>query len=61
VHTLPPDGIRGASFSSPAYEYERADDLAQLMAQANERTLVVCLIETEQGIENIDDIAAVPE
>ena len=30
------------------------------IAAANERTLVICLVETAVGIENVDAIAAVP-
>ena len=30
------------------------------MAAAHERTLLIALIETERGVENIDQIAAVP-
>jgi 2-keto-3-deoxy-L-rhamnonate aldolase RhmA len=35
-------------------------DVADSLRQANERTLVIALIESETGIANADDILAVP-
>ncbi len=55
----PPDGRRGAAFGFGADDYE-GGDVKEIIRVANARTLVICLIETADGIENIDAIAAVP-
>lgn len=52
----PPQGVRGFSFS-------RANswgvDFAQDAASANDETAVIVMIESKQGVENIDEIVAV--
>jgi len=52
----PPQGVRGFSFS-------RANnwgvDFARDAASANDETAVIVMIESKQGVENIDDIVAV--
>jgi len=55
----PPAGRRGAAFGFAPDDYEggKVEDIIRV---ANERTLVMCLIETAEGIENIEEIAAVP-
>jgi 2-keto-3-deoxy-L-rhamnonate aldolase RhmA len=55
----PPHGRRGAAFGFAHDDYE-GGDIAEKIRIANDRTLVMCLIETAVGIENIDKIAAVP-
>src|SRR5206468_6989137 len=55
----PPHGRRGAAFGFAHDDYE-GGDVAEKIRIANERTLVICLIETADGIKNIDAIAAVP-
>jgi 2-dehydro-3-deoxyglucarate aldolase/4-hydroxy-2-oxoheptanedioate aldolase len=55
----PPTGRRGAAFGFAHDAYE-SGSVAEKIKLANERTLVICLIETPEGIENIDKIAAVP-
>jgi len=55
----PPKGRRGAAFGFTADDYE-GGDVAEKIRIADERTLVMCLIETAEGIANIDKIAAVP-
>lgn len=55
----PPTGRRGAAFGFASDDYE-GGDVAEKIRIANERTLVICLIETAEGIRNIDAIAAVP-
>lgn len=55
----PPAGRRGAAFGFAPDDYE-GGDVKEIIRIANQRTLVMCLIETPQGIENIDAIAAVP-
>jgi 2-keto-3-deoxy-L-rhamnonate aldolase RhmA len=55
----PPAGRRGAAFGFAADDY-LGGSVADKIKIANERTLVMCLIETAEGIENVDKIAAVP-
>jgi 2-keto-3-deoxy-L-rhamnonate aldolase RhmA len=55
----PPTGRRGAAFGFAADDYI-GGNVADKIKIANERTLVMCLIETAEGIENVDAIAAVP-
>jgi 2-dehydro-3-deoxyglucarate aldolase/4-hydroxy-2-oxoheptanedioate aldolase len=55
----PPEGRRGAAFGFAHDDYE-AGSIAEKIRIAHERTLVICLIETAEGIQNIDKIAAVP-
>jgi 2-dehydro-3-deoxyglucarate aldolase/4-hydroxy-2-oxoheptanedioate aldolase len=55
----PPSGRRGAAFGFAHDDYE-AGSVAEKIRIANERTLAICLIETPEAIENIDQIAAVP-
>ncbi|MFN0041487.1 MAG: HpcH/HpaI aldolase family protein [Burkholderiales bacterium] len=55
----PPKGRRGAAFGFASDDY-LGGDLKTKIRVANTRTLVMCLIETEEGIRNVDKIAAVP-
>jgi 2-dehydro-3-deoxyglucarate aldolase/4-hydroxy-2-oxoheptanedioate aldolase len=55
----PPVGRRGAAFGFAADDY-LGGNVAEKIKIANERTLVMCLIETAEGIDNVDQIAAVP-
>jgi 2-dehydro-3-deoxyglucarate aldolase/4-hydroxy-2-oxoheptanedioate aldolase len=55
----PPAGRRGAAFGFASDDYI-GGRVADKIKIANERTLVMCLIETAEGIENVDKIAAVP-
>jgi 2-keto-3-deoxy-L-rhamnonate aldolase RhmA len=55
----PPTGRRGAAFGFTADDY-LGGSVTDTIKVADERTLVMCLIETAQGIENVDKIAAVP-
>src|SRR5258708_6003479 len=54
----PPHGRRGAAFGVAHDDYE-GGSVVEKIAKANERTLVICLIETPKGVENVDRIAAV--
>jgi 2-keto-3-deoxy-L-rhamnonate aldolase RhmA len=54
-----PDGVRGLAFGIGHDEYSVGDIRAKMDA-ANARTLVIALVETATGIENIDEIMAVP-
>ena len=55
----PPTGRRGAAFGFAADDY-LGGNVAEKIKIANERVLVMCLIETAEGIENVEEIAAVP-
>jgi 2-keto-3-deoxy-L-rhamnonate aldolase RhmA len=55
----PPSGRRGAAFGVAHDDYI-GGDVAEKMRAANERTLVIALIETVPGLENVEAIAAVP-
>jgi len=54
-----PEGVRGLAFNLAHDDYSGGDVEAK-MREANERTLVIALIETETGIDNADAILAVP-
>ena len=54
-----PRGVRGLAFGMPHDDYKSADPVATMKA-ANQRTLVIALIETKAGIENVDAIMATP-
>jgi 2-keto-3-deoxy-L-rhamnonate aldolase RhmA len=54
----PPDGCRGAIFGGAHDDYG-GGSIAEKMGVANERTLVMPLIETVRGLEAVDKIAAV--
>jgi len=55
----PPAGRRGAAFGFASDDYI-GGNVADKIRITNERTLVMCLIETAEGIEHVDEIAAVP-
>lgn len=55
----PPGGRRGAAFGFASDDY-LGGSVTEKIEVANARTLVICLIETEEGVRNIDEIAAVP-
>ena len=54
-----PAGKRGVGLQM-AHDNYRGAPVAEALAAANERTAVICLIETAEGAENVDAIAAVP-
>ncbi len=53
-----PEGVRGLGFGVGHDDYTRGDVVAK-MAEENERTLVIALVETATGIANVDEILAV--
>lgn len=55
----PPDGRRGAAFGFPHDDYEGGDVGAKIAA-LHERTLTIVQIETDEGLRNVEAIAAVP-
>jgi 2-dehydro-3-deoxyglucarate aldolase/4-hydroxy-2-oxoheptanedioate aldolase len=55
----PAGGRRGAAFGFAHDDYE-GGDVVEKMKMIHERTLVIAMIETKQGLENVDAIAAVP-
>ena len=54
-----PEGVRGLGFNLAHDDYSGGDPVEK-MRLANERTLVIALIETKTGIDNVDEILAVP-
>ena len=55
----PPHGRRGAAFGFAHDDYQ-GGDVAAKMAQLQQRTMMIAQIETEQGLANVEAIAAVP-
>jgi 2-keto-3-deoxy-L-rhamnonate aldolase RhmA len=54
-----PQGVRGLAFGMAHDDYAGGDHIAAMQA-ANERTLVIALVETAAGIENVEAIMATP-
>lgn len=54
----PPQGRRGAAFGFAHDDYKGGDVVAK-MAALQERTLVIAQIETDEGLSNVEAIAAV--
>lgn len=54
-----PQGMRGLGFSVAHDDYG-GGDIRQKIEEANARTLVIALIESETGIRNADEILSVP-
>lgn len=55
----PAGGRRGAAFGFAHDDYE-GGDVVEKMRLIHERTLVIAMIETRSGLENVEEIAAVP-
>jgi len=55
----PPGGRRGAAFGFAHDDYEPGDPAAKMKA-ADARNLIIAQIETERGLDVVEDIAAVP-
>lgn len=55
----PPDGRRGAAFGFAHDDFE-GGNVEDKIRMIHERTLVIAMIETRQGLENVEAIAAVP-
>jgi staphyloferrin B biosynthesis citrate synthase len=55
---FPPVGKRSVSAGYPQYDY-RAVPLTRAVPALNDSTLVVCMIETVEGLANVEAIAAV--
>lgn len=55
----PPAGRRGAAFNVAAHDDYAGGAETGKIADANARTMVIALVETAKGIENVDAIAAV--
>ena len=55
----PPEGRRGSAFSI-AHDVYKAGHPVEKMKQANDQTLIIAMIETAEGLKNVDQIAAVP-
>lgn len=54
-----PEGIRGLAFSMAHDDYESGNVIEKMKA-ANDRVMIIALIETAKGIENVESIIAVP-
>ncbi|MDP7547773.1 MAG: aldolase/citrate lyase family protein [Alphaproteobacteria bacterium] len=54
----PPSGVRGAIFGGAHDDYTDGE-MAEKAAAAMDRTVVMALIETKAGLENVDEIMAV--
>ena len=57
----PPAGRRGAAFNVAAHDDYSGGPETDKIAQANARTMVIALVETATGIDNVDAIAAVDD
>src|SRR5689334_3755570 len=55
----PPHGRRGAAFGFAHDDYQGGDVVAK-MAALNQRTMMIAQIETAEGLDNVEAIAAVP-
>jgi len=55
----PPKGRRGAAFGFAHDDYQ-GGEVVEKMRAIHERTLVICMIETRAGLDNVEAIAAVP-
>jgi 2-dehydro-3-deoxyglucarate aldolase/4-hydroxy-2-oxoheptanedioate aldolase len=55
----PPRGRRGAAFGFAHDDYAPGDPQAKMKA-ADARTLVIAQIETERGLDQVEEIAAIP-
>jgi staphyloferrin B biosynthesis citrate synthase len=55
---FPPIGRRSAAGAYPMFDY-RAIPAAQTVSALNDSTLVVCMIETPEGVHNVEEIAKV--
>ncbi len=56
---FPPIGKRSVSGGYPVFDF-RAVPLKESVPELNDKTLVICMIETLEGLDNIEEIAAVP-
>ena len=55
---FPPIGKRSAAGGYPMFDY-RAGARGQTVSALNDATLVVCMIETPEGVKNVEEIAKV--
>src|SRR5262249_1640246 len=55
---FPPIGRRSAAGAYPVFDY-RAMPAGQTVSALNDSTLVVCMIETPEGVHNVEEIAKV--
>ena len=56
----PPQGKRGVALRI-AHDRYKIEDTARVLSKANRRTVLAVLVETEEAIKNIDEIASVGE
>ncbi len=53
----PPLGVRGAMFGLAAHDFAEVDP-ATAIKKSNDETIVMVQVETAEGLDNVDDIAA---
>ena len=56
----PPLGQRGAHFARPHSAFTPPEDIRRYMDNTNEQHLTIVQIETQEAVDRIDEIAAVP-
>ena len=56
----PPIGRRGAAFTIAHDDYQNAS-IPDIVQSANDEVLLIAQIETARGLDNVEQIAAVPE
>ncbi|MFC6357109.1 HpcH/HpaI aldolase family protein [Luethyella okanaganae] len=54
----PPEGIRGTMFGLAAHDFAEVEPVAA-MRKANDEVIIMVQIETVEGLENVEEIAAV--
>jgi 2-keto-3-deoxy-L-rhamnonate aldolase RhmA len=55
-----PLGGRGLTFSSAVNDYEDVSDVGTYMKEANQRTTIICQIESYEALDHLDEIASTP-
>jgi 2-dehydro-3-deoxyglucarate aldolase/4-hydroxy-2-oxoheptanedioate aldolase len=55
-----PLGVRGLTFGSAVNDYEEVSDVRAYQSQMNDRTIVICQIESDEAIGQLPEIAATP-
>lgn len=55
----PPQGVRGAMFGLAAHDFAIVEPVSA-MKKSNDETVVMVQIETQEGLDNVEEIAAVP-
>lgn len=59
MSNFPPMGKRGVAFLPRSASYGLVEDKQAYLKQANERKLLCCQVETQEALDNLDEILAV--